>query len=46
MTDALDIAGVASLTAAAFLIAIPVGFAVLGAALLGMSWAMTKRGRR
>lgn len=46
MTDVLDIAGVALVAVAAFLVALPLGFAVTGAGLLGLSWAITKRGRK
>lgn len=46
MTDVLDIAGVALITVAAFTVALPLGFAVAGGGLLGLSWAITKRGRR
>ncbi len=46
MTDLLDIAGVALIAVAAFTVSITLGFAVGGVCLLGMSWAITKRGRK
>lgn len=45
MTDALDIIGLAAITAAAFLVALPVGLLALGASCLGVSWRVTRRGR-
>lgn len=45
MTDALDIIGLAALTAGGFLFAPAAGLLLAGAACLFVSWRMTSRGR-
>ena len=46
ITDVLDVLGLIAVTLAAFLLAIWLGFAVLGSACLLASWSMTRRARR
>lgn len=43
LTSALDVAGLASITLAAFLLEVTVGFAVLGAVCLFVSSRLVKR---
>jgi len=46
MTDVLDVVGLAALTLAGFLIAIWVGFALLGLGCLTLSYTITTKARK
>jgi hypothetical protein len=46
MTDVLDICGLVALVVMGFLVALAVGFGVLGCACLWASWSITRERRR
>ena len=46
MTDTLDVCGLVSIVVAGFLASLIVGFALLGAGCLVLSWSITKKAKK